>query len=66
MHQDNEQKIRRPSHDGDQTFESHPEKIDVNEFGHWIMKRDRSVFAMLEEYDRRKKRTQAETDQSSS
>jgi hypothetical protein len=59
---DNKQKARRSPAEDSPTLEPHPEKIDVDDFGPWIMKRDRQVFSMLEEYDRRTKKTSAETE----
>ena len=58
MHQDNEQKIRRPSHDGDQTFEPAPVDCDSDELGAMLARRNRKVLDMLEEYDRRRDRRQ--------
>ncbi len=41
--------------------EREPQNLDVEEFGPWLMERDRKVFDMLEEYDRRHNSARNET-----
>lgn len=60
MQQDEQQKPLRSYATKREIFEPRPEKIDIEEFGPWIVERDRKVFEMLEEYDRRQKSRKSE------